>query len=166
MRLFIAITFSPDFKNHFIDLKHQLRQRGVEGNFTLDENLHLTLCFIGETQQVDQIKSALKRVNFQPFVLSVSEVQNFRDMIWVGIKKNQALSELSKSIKIELDKAGIDYDRKPFKAHITLARKVAGDVPKLEFPDAKMNVEKISLMKSARENGKLVYTEIFSAPQI
>jgi len=51
---------------------------------------------------------------------------------------------------------------KPFKAHITLARKVEGDVPKLEFPDAKMKVEKISLMKSARENGKLVYTEIFS----
>ena len=55
---------------------------------------------------------------------------------------------------------------KPFKAHITLARKVEGDVPKLKFPDAKMKVEKISLMKSARENGKLVYTEIFSAPQI
>ena len=53
---------------------------------------------------------------------------------------------------------------KPFKAHITLARKIEGDVPKLEFPDAKMKVEKISLMKSARENGKLVYTEIFSAP--
>ncbi len=166
MRLFIAITFSPDFKNHFTELKHQLRQRGVEGNFILDENLHLTLCFIGETQQVDKIKSALKRVNFQPFVLSASEFQNFRDMIWVGIKKNQALSELSKSIKIELDKAKIDHDRKPFKAHITLARKVEGDVPKLELPDAKMKVEKISLMKSARENGKLVYTEIFSAPQI
>lgn len=160
MRLFIAITFSDDFKKHLIELKHQWRQMGVKANFTLDENLHLTLCFIGETQQSERIKNVLKKVEFPDFEIEMSKVQAFRDMLWLGIKKNNTLEQVAKDIRFELDKAGIDYDRKAFKGHITLARKVIGDVPKLQLPIAKMKVTKISLMKSTRENGKLVYTEI------
>lgn len=48
MRLFIAINFSAETRKRFIALREELRSRSLRGSFTHDENLHLTLAFIGE----------------------------------------------------------------------------------------------------------------------
>ena len=59
MRLFIAINFSPSFKKAILSSAQQLRDRGVRGNFTREENLHLTLAFIGESDRVNDIRGVL-----------------------------------------------------------------------------------------------------------
>jgi nitroreductase len=48
MRLFIAINFNTDTRNRLIALQEELRTKSQSGNFSRDENLHLTLAFIGE----------------------------------------------------------------------------------------------------------------------
>ena len=48
MRLFIAINLSDDMKAALLDLQNDLYDRGVRGRYTTEENLHLTLAFIGE----------------------------------------------------------------------------------------------------------------------
>ena len=47
MRLFIAIELSDGLRNGLTQIQASLKRRGVRGNFTPMENLHLTLAFFG-----------------------------------------------------------------------------------------------------------------------
>ena len=77
MRVFIAIRFSQAFKEPIFEAQNALRDNGVRGNFTLPENLHLTLAFIGETDRVDDIKAAVKEVVFEPFEIKTGRLGCF-----------------------------------------------------------------------------------------
>lgn len=162
MRLFIAVNFAEDFKKSLIGIMHELKKQGVDGNYTSVDKLHMTLCFIGETKEVEMVKSTLQGISFKPFELGLSEIGNFRDLIWLGTKNNQKMSALVKEIRGSLEDAGIEFDKKPFKPHITLIRKSNGKKADIKLPDVKMKVNKISLMSSSHINGKLIYTEIMS----
>lgn len=51
MRLFIAVNFSPDFKDDIFRLVQELKSRSQGGTFTRVENIHLTLAFLGEVEK-------------------------------------------------------------------------------------------------------------------
>ena len=53
MRLFIAIHLSQEIKETLIDLQNEWYDLGVRGNYSSEENLHLTLAFIGEYPDPD-----------------------------------------------------------------------------------------------------------------
>ena len=55
MRLFIAVNLSPEMKNALTDAQRMMYDRGVRGRFTPEENLHLTLAFIGEYPSADAV---------------------------------------------------------------------------------------------------------------
>lgn len=160
MRVFVAITLSSELKKTITGTLHDLKQKGVKGNYVPVQNLHLTLAFIGEIDKPGAVKEALKNVSFKPFRLSLSDMGTFGDVLWVGVKGNQGLSAAAKSVRDALDAAGIAYDRQKFVPHITLVRKAAGSWKQVAAPKGEMTVTKISLMKSAEKNGKTVYTEI------
>ena len=162
MRLFVAIQFSDEMRKSIVELMHDLKGRGVKGNYTPMQNLHVTMCFIGETAEGAKIKEALSGVAYKPFKLSTSEMGRFGDLLWLGIRGGQALSILAADIRKALDAAGISYDTKKFTPHITLVRKASGNIPKAAVPKTGMMVKKVSLMRSERKDGKMVYTEIFS----
>lgn len=162
MRLFIAIQFSNDIKKGLISVMHELKKKGVGGNYTAADNLHLTLAFIGEVQNSDGVKSAMEAAAFAPFMLSLTDLGNFGDILWVGAKGGQKLKAYVKALGGALDAAGIKYDKKKFEPHITLVRKASNARPQgIVVPKKEMMVRKISLMKSEQKNGKVVYTEIF-----
>ena len=160
MRVFVAITLSDELKKTITGTLHDLKQKGIKGNYVPVQNLHLTLAFIGETDKPGSVKEALKNVSFKPFRLSLSDMGTFGDVLWVGVKGNQGLSAAAKSVRDALDAAGIAYDRQKFVPHITLVRKAAGNWKQVAVPKGEMTVTKISLMKSAEKNGKPVYTEL------
>ena len=160
MRVFVAITLSDELKKTITGTLHDLKQKGIKGNYVPVQNLHLTLAFIGETDKPGAVKEALRNVSFKPFRLSLSDMGTFGDVLWVGVKGNQGLSAAAKSVRDALDAAGIAYDRQKFVPHITLVRKAAGNWKQVAVPKGEMTVTKISLMKSAVKNGKSIYTEI------
>ena len=106
MRLFVAIQLSDEIKKNITGTLHDLKQKGVKGNYVPMQNLHLTLAFIGETKDPGAVKDALKKVSFKPFKLSLSELGTFGSLIWVGMKGNQGLSAAAKSVREALDAAG------------------------------------------------------------
>ena len=162
MRLFVAIRFSEDIKKGLITTMHELKKQNVGGNYSPADNLHLTLAFIGETQNVEGVKKAMEAVPFAPFMLTLTDLGNFGDILWVGAKGGQKLKAYVKALGTQLDAAGIKYDRKKFEPHITLVRKASNVHPKgVAVPKKEMMVKKISLMKSEQKNGRTVYTEIF-----
>jgi len=160
MRLFVALHFSPEIKTVLLTAIDDLRRQST-GNFTHPENLHLTLAFIGESDRVSEAKAALSAGTAAPFELTVGGAGKFGELWWAGIDNNPALSALAASVRNELTKRNIDCDPKPFKAHITLAREVLSKEIKLTIPPTIMTVNRISLMRSDRINGKLTYTEVF-----
>ena len=50
MRLFIAIRLSRPLVETLKQAQRDMRHQGAEGNFSREENLHLTLAFLGETE--------------------------------------------------------------------------------------------------------------------
>ena len=167
MRLFIAINFDEDVINELVRLQKNLKDSGAEGNFTKTENLHLTLAFIGEYGNPDDVLDILEDVEFKPVTLRYEGLQHFRDMYLARIKENHGLESYVKRLRRALAENDIPFDRKKFMPHITLIRKVSFKGGKLgEMPDYKgvgeIRVRKISLMSSKRGKNGMIYTEIGS----
>lgn len=165
MRLFLAIRFSDEFKTAIGSTITDLKGQGVSGNFTRPENLHLTLAFIGESTQVREISKAVKEIDFTPYFVELGGGGHFRDLYWIGLKNSPKLTSYVRRLRTALDEAGIDFDHKKFRPHITVVRRARADAPiVLKVPEAKMKVTRVSLMKSERIRGKLTYTEVAGFP--
>ena len=164
MRLFIAIPLSPHLKTALIRTQEALRTRGVQGNFTYTENLHLTLAFIGEYPDPEPVLEVLSSVPFVPFSLTLDGLGAFHQVWWAGIRENPELDTYVKRLRHALAEAGIPYDRKRFSPHITLVRKPAGRgeeaLSGLHFEGESMTVERISLFRSDRGKRGMIYTEV------
>ncbi len=160
MRLFVAIRLSDEMMKALTGTMHDLKKQGIKGSYVPMQNLHLTLAFIGEIQDLQAVKDALKNVSIKPFRLTLSQMGTFGNILWAGVKGNQGLSAAARQVRDALDEAGISYDKKKFEPHITLIRNMTGNYKSVSGPKAEMMAEKISLMKSSVKDGRRVYTEI------
>ena len=163
MRVFIAIRFTQAFKEPIFEAQNALRDNGVRGNFTLPENLHLTLAFIGETDRVDDIKAAVKEVVFEPFEIKTGRLGCFNGrskVIWLGIDGEKKLKAITAELRKNLDIRGIDYAKGRFQPHITLVRQPSDMPLDIDIESENMTVKEISVMKSERISGRLVYTAL------
>jgi len=160
MRLFIAIKLNPDLRNTLTDVQQHLIRRGIRGNYTNTDNLHITLAFIGDYDEPDFVTEVISEVPFSPFPISLSALGHFGDLWWVGIRDNVELASYVKRLHQALYEAGIPFDKKKFSPHITLIRKAIGTLPVVSVPQTTMNVDHISLMRSERGSNGMIYTEI------
>ena len=160
MRLFIAIRLSDTMKDSLIQTQNALYDRGVRGNYTPEENLHLTLAFIGEYPDAQPVLDALSSVSFRPFELCLEGMGRFGDLWWAGMRESAPLTAVVRRIRRALAESGIPFDKKRFRAHITLIRKASGDLPGLFPSPASMTVDTISLMRSDRGRNGMIYTEL------
>ena len=161
MRLFIAIQLSEKMRKALVSCLHDLKKQGVEGNYVPAQNLHLTLAFIGEYRDPEQVKQILASVPLPAFRLALSEKGNFGNILWAGVKGNQKLKTYVRDLRAALKNAGIPFEDDRFTPHITLIRKVSARSPyQVHLPKAEMEVKKASLMKSETKNGKVTYREV------
>ncbi|HIZ08171.1 MAG TPA: RNA 2',3'-cyclic phosphodiesterase [Candidatus Eubacterium avistercoris] len=161
MRLFIGIRLSDNMKKALVACMHDLKKQGVEGKYVPAQNLHLTLAFIGEYDDPGKVKNVIEKVPLPQFRLSLSEKGNFGNFLWAGVKGNQKLKTYVKDLRTALKNAEIPFDNDKFVPHITLIRKAASKKPyEMHLPKAEMTVEKVSLLKSDRKDGRVVYREI------
>ncbi|MCL2508588.1 MAG: RNA 2',3'-cyclic phosphodiesterase [Oscillospiraceae bacterium] len=166
MRLFFAINFSQETVARLAALRDELRAASSRGNFSRDENLHLTLAFLGEcdAKQLAAAKSALDSLKVRPADVRVDRLGRFRrdggDVWWAGAAENSALSETQRELTDKLTAAGFRLESRPYSPHITLAREcVTGFQPRGITPFGE-TVRSVELMKSERVQGKLTYTAI------
>ena len=160
MRLFIAIKLNSEIRNALTDVQKHLIRRGIRGNYTNTDNLHITLAFIGEYDEPDFVTEVISKVPFSPFPISLSALGHFGDLWWVGISDNVELASYVKRLHQALSEAGIPFDKKKFSPHITLIRKAIGTLPAVSVPKTTMSVDHISLMRSERGPKGMIYTEI------
>ena len=164
MRLFIAVQFSEDMLNALLDVQSEMKAFDVRGRYSPPENLHLTLAFIGEYGNPDDVMDALNSVLFEPFTLRLDGLGNFGDLYWAGIADNPPLTTFVKRLRHALADRNIPFDRKRFSPHITLVRKAEyyGEtpLPPVHAPEGEMEVTAVLLMRSDRGKHGMIYTEI------
>ena len=168
MRLFIAINFCESTKNSLLDIRDELRSCATSGNFTLPENLHITLAFLDECngKQTAAAKTAIESVNFAPFDIRIERIGRFggvqgEALWWAGASVSKELSDLHRDLTDRLVSAGFSLDSRKFNPHITLGRRVVTDTVPWRIEPFGETIRKIELMKSERINGKLTYTAIY-----
>jgi 2'-5' RNA ligase len=172
MRLFTAILLDEKIRDGLYRAEMDLKEASLRGNFTLRENLHLTLVFIGETDRSGDAAHALDAVSAAPFTLCFQGIGCFSrpggGLYWAGARKNPELEGIYRMLFNALSERGFQPENRAFKPHLTLGREVTlkdgFDLRTFSesLPVLEMTVKKISLMKSERIGGKLTYTEIHS----
>ena len=164
MRLFIAVNFNEEILESLTALQNEWSILGVRGNFTPQQNLHLTLAFIGEYGNPNAVLDAMNSVDFAPFVVRLDGIGTFRDIFWAGLAENVALSNYVRRLRKALAQYDIPFDRKKFSPHITLVRRAEffGTVEQLlkNPPVGQMEVESVSLMSSTRGKRGMIYTKV------
>ena len=160
MRLFIAIQLSNEMRSALTDAQSAMYDRGVRGNYSPEENLHLTLAFIGEYPNAEAVLDALRAVRFAPFRLTLDGVGCFGDLWWAGVRESAPLTALARGVRRALAEAGIPYDRKRFSPHITLIRKASKPAAGIRIARTGVRVDAISLMRSDRGRNGMIYTEL------
>lgn len=160
MRVFISIPV-PESEN-MASLSGELsRIRGVK--ITPPEQLHMTLCFIGDVDdgKLDTITGCIEESvkGIRPGSIFLKGMGVFPDtgrpnVIWVGASSDIPLKTLSFNIRKNLAAEGIDFDGKPFKPHVTVGRireyaNVSGIIKSNENRDfGFFNCSSIKIMKS------------------
>ena len=94
-----------------------------------DDQLHLTLRFVGEVDrhQAEDVAAALGQVRHPPVGFALAGVGTFDrrgqvDNLWAGVTPHEPLRSLHKRIDRALASAGIAPEGRAYLPHITLAR--------------------------------------------
>jgi len=113
--------------------------RASSGRAVTARHYHVTLAFLGN-QPVEQVErlTALASVAPPMFELVLDRFGHWRGprVLWMGPHECPVgLTMLVGQIRAELKALGISHDRRDFRSHLTLARKVTA-LPELEAPPA------------------------------
>ena len=161
MRLFIAILLSDEIKKELTSAQMVFRKSRIGGNYSPEQNLHLTVAFIGEYSDPDRVLEVMEGVKFNRFPLGLEGFGAFDDLWWAGIERSDELMSYVRRLRRALSDAGIPFDGKRFVPHITLLRRAEGGMmPELPASRARMTVDAVSLMRSDRGKHSMIYTEI------
>jgi 2'-5' RNA ligase len=123
-RLFVAIRPPEAIRDLLIDAMGD----SPELRWVGDEQLHLTLRFIGEVERplADDIALALTRIRSDPFELRVTGVglfeQRSRGALWAGVQPANPVAALAAKVERACVNAGLEPEHRAFHPHITLAR--------------------------------------------
>jgi len=124
-RLFVAIRPPRLLREALL-----ARMGGIaNARWQTDEQLHLTLRFIGEVDrhQAEDIAAALGQVHHPAFTLALDRVGRFDrkgriDTLWVGAGPAETLQALHNKIDRALVRIGLPPETRAYLPHITIAR--------------------------------------------
>ena len=123
-RLFVAIRPPEDIRDLLIDAMDD----SPDFRWQDEEQLHLTLRFIGEVERpvADDIADALGRIQSPPFDLRIAGAGRFEQRssgaLWSGVEPKAPVAALAAKIERACMTVGLDPERRAFHPHITLAR--------------------------------------------
>lgn len=125
MRLFVAVELPEDVRAALASLGG-----GVPGaRWVPEENMHLTLRFLGEVDggTGDDIAESLSEVRGEPFELCCEGIGHFETArqprtIWAGVSASPELRELQARVEKAVQRAGLPPETRKFMPHVTLAR--------------------------------------------
>lgn len=174
MRCFIAINLPPEIKDILeITIKNLAKiNRGAKINWTKPENLHLTLHFLDEIDdvQAESVSAELQKiaVEYGKIGVSLGGIGAFPDeknprAIFVEILGSQILEKIQKKLGFELKRLNLLMDFRPWKSHVTLGRvKIGAAKISVPPPSVEFKIKNIELIKSTLTPSGPIYTSVKS----
>lgn len=182
MRLFVAVNFPATLRAGLWEATEPLRAMHLPVRWVAPDGMHLTLKFLGETdeQRLGELGDALDRAVAGVRSMPVT-VQGFGafpnaahpSVIWAGVVTDPALELLQHGVEQAFGPLGFPPEGRPFRPHVTLGRlgRSRRDSPQGAFRvleetlDALVwsetaEVTSVELMKSTTMKGGAVYEEV------
>ena len=171
MRTFVALEIPSWYADEVAGFARSLAT-AVDGRFLPRDTYHVTLAFLGSTTEAEvrscmDILDELERLSLEP-ALEPDRLGTFGRphdcTLWLGFRRDEPLEELVSELRNRLEWRGIDFDRKAFQPHLTLARHAAlpaGPLPASGFPD-RCRVNVVTLFKSELQPDGARYSPLYS----
>jgi 2'-5' RNA ligase len=187
-RLFVAIELSDETKEGLHALQEAFAphlSRGIRVRWTEPQNLHLTLKFLGATEDdlVSEVAGLVDRAaeRVDPFDMTARGIgafpkPNYPRILWAGVDEESAgvLGPIHTYLEDALVDPPYDVDRDehPFAAHITIGRVKSSRAPKLtkirdeipQGPYGTTDVDNLTLFESNVDHSGPDYRIVHRAP--
>ncbi len=109
------------------------------------EDYHITLAFLGNVGPSSKLVELVKNVgevveHIKQFEISLKGIEIFGKLespriFWAGVENSPSLHQLQEQVVNACEKVGFQLDRKPFRPHITMARKWKSEESFLKSPE-------------------------------
>jgi len=171
MRTFLALM--PDVDAALAIDDWRARHWPVAGREVPVQNLHVTLCFLGDVDEprLEKVALALDEGLHEPLALEVVfDEPGWRadaGVTWLGASAAPAaLLALGKRMRSVAGRAAIRVDKRPFRPHVTLARRVDHPPPApLSTPALACRFERVELIESVLDPGGVRYRALDAWPR-
>ncbi len=132
VRTFVAVELAPAVKQEVRQLIRRLQSTQAAVKWVEEENLHITLKFLGEidNQQVPLVCQAVARTvsSYDPFELELKGLGAFPRLerprvLWVGVGRgSERLVQLQSELDLRLQELGYPLETRPYEPHLTIGR--------------------------------------------
>ncbi len=186
VRTFIAIEIPANIQNAIYESCSGLRQTLNRSlvRWVPPQNIHLTLKFLGDipAAALDRLKEKLpaEAACHQPFTIEIGKIGVFPSLrrprvIWIGIKYSEMLLSLQRSVETVASQLGIEAEKRPFSAHLTIGRvkqqvrsaerqRIGVAIKETKISSlGKAKVDAVHLFRSELKPGGAVYTSLHKA---
>ena len=170
MRTFLALAPDADVALAIDDWR--TRYWPLAGREVPLQNLHVTLCFLGEVDEgrLERVARALDERVDAPLGLEIRFDEALwradRGMTWlVPSAPPEGLAALVKRVRGVAGRAGIRVEKRAFRPHFTLARRIERPPPApLTSPSFLCRFECVTLFESLLDPGGVRYRELAAWP--
>ena len=178
MRLFLGLDLDAAIRDALTPVIDRLRKSGADVRWVAPADLHLTLKFCGELAQFEPLDAAVRsEVGALPALdLEIAGLGSFPGrggpgVIWAGGRGE--LAPVASACERAAAKVGVEPERRPWSAHVTLGRVNAalGIAPLVEEVRAggglsfgRMRAAAVTLFRSGTGEGGSRYERIARIP--
>ena len=172
MRLFIAVPLPRDVQRKVYAFEQALRECSTGGRFVPQGNHHITLRFIGESNDLADIAFAMDQAvaDARRFTLKLGGYGWFdhggaRTSVLRAEGDLEEFYRIHEMLETGLWERGFCKGKGRLVPHVTLGRAVEhGDISHLATPEnVSFRVNAIVLYESVNEKGRMVYTPVHTA---
>ncbi|KAB2334399.1 RNA 2',3'-cyclic phosphodiesterase [Bacillus mesophilum] len=131
---FFALSLPEDVKREMWSYFETYKGNLPFKTWVHQEDYHITLAFLGGAEQnmlaeaIDLVRSSLQQEEIGSFSLRIDKLGVFGQadsprIFWAGLKESPPLHTVRKGVYDACLKAGFQLETRPFKPHITVARR-------------------------------------------
>ena len=166
VRAFVGLTVPDDVKSYISGLQRAMQQFPIKAKFVEQENIHISLSFLGEVNdpELEEIKSKLDNISksYEKFKITIDSILLIPNRNFIRVVALDVKSDILESLRKEIVKS---LDGKSHSAHLTLARVSSIDDKKkfienvnIAYPSLTFDIDGICLIKSELRKSGPVYT--------
>ena len=132
LRLFIAIEIPAEIKSQISSLIQDLKASNADVRWEQVEKLHITLKFLGDTEEellpkivllLDEVAAKSSRFSLTYSGLGCFPNKREPRIIWVGTEnRDGVLLTIDNSIEDAMASLGFEKEKRAFHAHVTIGR--------------------------------------------